>query len=38
MGKMIFYKINKCAWGGSVTANELGWKSKLDVQTLEQWL
>lgn len=38
LGKMVFYKINKCAWGGSVATNELGWKSKLDVQTFEQWL
>lgn len=29
LGKMVFYKINKCAWGRSVAANELGWKSKI---------
>lgn len=36
--KVISYKINKCPWGGSVSTNELGWKSKLGVQTFEQWL
>lgn len=33
LGKMFVSKVNIYAWGGSVAAEELGWKSKLDVQT-----
>lgn len=36
LGKMFIYKVNNCALGGCVAAEELGWKSKLDVQTSEQ--
>jgi len=30
--------MDKRAWRGSVAAKELSWKSKLGVQTVEQWL
>lgn len=35
-GKMFIYKVNICELAGSVAAEELGWKSKLNVQTSEQ--
>lgn len=38
LGKMFIYQVNNYALAGSVAAEELGWKSKLDVQTSEQEL